>query len=284
MRPLAPPPGDVRPDARPPKNSKMTMALSAVGLALVAGWFVFGRSSSDPVPPSVPAVTADKAAAEPSPPPAATTAPSRRPSPSETQNRVGSAPGSAAVKKTAQISRTRRRDTTRADEPGRETTQPSTDRSPPSTPPETEPPAAQINPPPPAASPPAEHEPRAAPSTPPAPPRSAAPAPIGHSPPSSAAVPPVPAPSLPRMFVSENSDRLARICRQVEAAVIEQAGVSPDFARNITAGLRKVVRPNTPIYPAAMYYFIAREAASKRDRSTASANLAAAQSSGRLSN
>jgi hypothetical protein len=86
------------------------------------------------------------------------------------------------------------------------------------------------------------------------------------------------------MFVSENSERLARICNQVEAAVVTQAGVSPDFARNITANLRRIVRPNTPIYPAAMYYFIAREAAAKRDRVVAAANLAAAQSSGRLSN
>jgi hypothetical protein len=83
------------------------------------------------------------------------------------------------------------------------------------------------------------------------------------------------------VFISENADRLARICRQVEAAVIS-AGVSPDFARDITAPLRRTVRPNTPIHPTAIYYFIMHLAAVKRDRAAAANELAAAQTSGRL--
>jgi hypothetical protein len=105
-------------------------------------------------------------------------------------------------------------------------------------------------------------------------------------PPTAAPAPPpapaVPAPALPAVLVTGDSDRVARVCLQVEAAVVANAGVSVAFARNITAPFRRVVRPNTPIYPLAMYYFIVREAAAKRDRTIAAANLAAAQSSGRL--
>jgi hypothetical protein len=76
---------------------------------------------------------------------------------------------------------------------------------------------------------------------------------------------------------------VARVCQQVEVAAVSLAGVNPEFARNITAPLRRVARPNTPIYPAAMYYFIVREAAAKHDKQLAAANLAAAHSSGHLS-
>jgi hypothetical protein len=73
---------------------------------------------------------------------------------------------------------------------------------------------------------------------------------------------------------------LTRVCQQVESAAISLAGVPSDFARGITVPLRRQVRPNTPIYPMAMYYFVVREAAQKRDRNTAAANLAAAHASG----
>jgi hypothetical protein len=85
---------------------------------------------------------------------------------------------------------------------------------------------------------------------------------------------------LPRVFVTEDIERMARVCQQVEATVVALAGVSPQFARGITAPLRRQLRPNRPIYPVAMYYFVIREAAQKRDPRTAATNLAAAQASG----
>jgi len=84
---------------------------------------------------------------------------------------------------------------------------------------------------------------------------------------------------LPRVYVTENNERLARVCEQVEAAAISLAGVNPSFAHGITVPLRRQVRPNTPIYPVAMYYFVVRES-QVRDRATTAANLAAAQASG----
>jgi serine/threonine protein kinase len=110
-------------------------------------------------------------------------------------------------------------------------------------------------------------------------PHQARPAAPGGAPPATSSAP-VPAPSLPRVYVTEDSERLARVCQQVESAVISLAGVRPDYARGITTQLRRQVRPNTPIYPMAMYYFVIREAAQKRDRATAAANLAAAHASG----
>jgi hypothetical protein len=93
---------------------------------------------------------------------------------------------------------------------------------------------------------------------------------------------PPPPPSLPATVVTGNTDRLARICQQVEAAAIQVGGVSPDFARNITVPLQRAVRPNTPVYPAALYRFIVADAAARRDRASVASGLAAAQASGRL--
>jgi hypothetical protein len=106
------------------------------------------------------------------------------------------------------------------------------------------------------------------------------PAPRAAAPASAAPAPP----ALPHVVVTESSDRLATICRDIEAAAIAQGGLSPDFARNITEKLRRAVRPNTPLYPAAIYNFIIQEATAKHDRATAGTNLAAAQAAGRLRN
>jgi len=92
----------------------------------------------------------------------------------------------------------------------------------------------------------------------------------------------VAAPSLPRTFVSEDGERLARMCEKVEAELVARAGVPAAFAKGITMALRRRIRPNSPIYPAAMYYFIAREVALGRDRNTAAGNLATAQVNGGL--
>jgi hypothetical protein len=85
---------------------------------------------------------------------------------------------------------------------------------------------------------------------------------------------------LPRVYVTENSERLARVCQQVEAAAISLGGVDARFAHGITLPLRKQVRPNTPIYPMAMYYFVVREGTQNHDPKAAALNLAAAHASG----
>jgi hypothetical protein len=92
----------------------------------------------------------------------------------------------------------------------------------------------------------------------------------------------VPPPSLPRVYISQDGEGLARVCHAVESAVVSLAGVSPEFARGITAPMRRQVRTNAPVYPIAMYWFIVREAGLRRDSVTAAANLAAAQSSGTI--
>jgi eukaryotic-like serine/threonine-protein kinase len=91
---------------------------------------------------------------------------------------------------------------------------------------------------------------------------------------------PVPIPTLPRVVVNRFSDQTARICQAVEAAAIAQAGVSPEFARGVTAPMRRALREETPFYPIGMYYFIVAEAGRRHDNVTAAANLAAAQAGG----
>jgi eukaryotic-like serine/threonine-protein kinase len=92
----------------------------------------------------------------------------------------------------------------------------------------------------------------------------------------------IPVPPVPRVFVGEDAERIARMFQAVENAAVARAGVSLAFAEGITAELRKRLRPDDAIYPAAMYYFIVREAAAGRDRRRAASNLAAAQSNGLL--
>jgi serine/threonine protein kinase len=91
---------------------------------------------------------------------------------------------------------------------------------------------------------------------------------------------PVPIPTLPREVVARDGDMLTRVCTAVESTAISLAGVSPEFARGITAPLKRRVGLNAAVYPVAMYYFIVREAALKHDNITAGANLAAAHASG----
>jgi serine/threonine protein kinase len=126
---------------------------------------------------------------------------------------------------------------------------------------------------------PAIAAPQTPPPRPPAP--AAGPTPPAPSPPA-AAEQSVPIPSLPRVVVTEDAERLARALAQVESSATRLAGVSPDFTRGVTARLRRSIRPRTPIYPVAMYYFLVREAAQGRDKMTAAANLAVAQASGLL--
>jgi hypothetical protein len=84
------------------------------------------------------------------------------------------------------------------------------------------------------------------------------------------------------VVLSSEPEKLARVCQAVEAATVSLAGVSPEFARGVTGPFRRVVDRRSPVYPIAMYYFLVREAASKRDSAAAASNLAAAQSSGAL--
>jgi eukaryotic-like serine/threonine-protein kinase len=144
-------------------------------------------------------------------------------------------------------------------------------------------PAAPLPAPKPAASSPAPRP------TPP-PPVAAAPPPAPATPPAATSGPvmssmpksQIPPPSLPRVYVSQDGEGMARVCHAVESAVMTLAGVSPEFARGITVPMRRQVRTNAPIYPIAMYYFIVREAALRKDSATAAGDLAAAQSSGTI--
>ena len=87
----------------------------------------------------------------------------------------------------------------------------------------------------------------------------------------------LPGPPLPRAFAPADAEQLAGMCGRVESAVINLAGVSPEYARGITLPLQKAAERGAEVYPVAMYYFIVREAALKHDRATAAAALVAAQ-------
>jgi serine/threonine-protein kinase len=90
----------------------------------------------------------------------------------------------------------------------------------------------------------------------------------------------IPAPHLPRMHEAKSADELARMCGAVEAETVSLAGVSPEFAKGITASLRGALGGRSAqIYPEAMYYFIVTEAARGRDKKTASLNLLTAHNS-----
>lgn len=93
---------------------------------------------------------------------------------------------------------------------------------------------------------------------------------------------PIPVPTLPRVYVAKDGAQLARVCAAVEQALVSQAGVTPAFARGITAPIRRSVGTNAELYPVAMYYFIVREAGLQHDNQTAAANLASAHGSGVL--
>jgi hypothetical protein len=91
---------------------------------------------------------------------------------------------------------------------------------------------------------------------------------------------PVPIPSLPRSYTSRDPEQIARVCQLVERTAVSLAAVSPEYARGITGVLHRSLRPGSPIYPIAMYYFVVREAGLGHDQATAASNLAAAQRSG----
>jgi hypothetical protein len=84
-------------------------------------------------------------------------------------------------------------------------------------------------------------------------------------------------PSLPRVYLPEDAEQLRRMCGRVESAVVALAGLTPEYARGITARFQAQIGANAEIYPVAMYYFIVREAGLKHDSATAGAALAAAQ-------
>jgi serine/threonine protein kinase len=92
----------------------------------------------------------------------------------------------------------------------------------------------------------------------------------------------IPKPTLPRSFVAQNPEQLARGCQLVESALVSDAGLDPAFARGITGPFRRALPNNAQVYPVAMYYFLVREAALQRDNRAAAADLAAAQTSGTL--
>jgi eukaryotic-like serine/threonine-protein kinase len=91
---------------------------------------------------------------------------------------------------------------------------------------------------------------------------------------------PVPIPSLPRSYASADPAQVGRVCQLVERAAVNLAAVSPEYARGLTGVLQRSLRPGSPIYPIAMYYFVVREAGLGHDQATAASNLAAAQRSG----
>jgi hypothetical protein len=93
---------------------------------------------------------------------------------------------------------------------------------------------------------------------------------------------PVPKPTLPREPVAKSAEQVGQVCNLVESAVINLAGVTPEFARGVTGQLRRSLGSGGQMYGIAMYYFIVREASLQHDNKTAAANLAAAQSNGFL--
>jgi hypothetical protein len=92
----------------------------------------------------------------------------------------------------------------------------------------------------------------------------------------------IPKPTLPRHVAAGEGDQLNRACQLVESALVSNAGLLPQYARGITAGLRHALGGKGDVYPVAMYYFLVREAALKHDNRTAAANLASAQGNGAL--
>ena len=92
----------------------------------------------------------------------------------------------------------------------------------------------------------------------------------------------LPIPDLPRAFQPSSRAQLIKMCAMVESAVVSLAGVSPNYARDITAPFREVVREDSEIYPIGMYFFIIREAGLGHERTAAAAALAAAQRNGMI--
>ncbi len=93
----------------------------------------------------------------------------------------------------------------------------------------------------------------------------------------------VPRPALRKVVEARSREDLQRILADVETETIDKAGCSPEFSRGITAALFGALlgaETTTTIYPAAMYYFIVREAGLGREKAEASRALARVHSSG----
>ncbi len=96
---------------------------------------------------------------------------------------------------------------------------------------------------------------------------------------------PVPAPRLAKEYQSNSRSGHARVLKQAEEEAISVAGVSPNYARGITARLLNILAQKgfTKTCPSCIYYFIVREAALGNDNDVASRNLVAMYRSGQIS-
>jgi serine/threonine protein kinase len=144
-----------------------------------------------------------------------------------------------------------------------------------STTPATRPPAERVAPPPAAPGPPpTSPAPNAAAAV-----RSSAAGPVFSAPPRKS----VPVPSLPRVRSGAPRD-LAAVLRQVEAQAVSLAGLSPEFARDVTLPLLNALgdRSEVTVYPGALYYLLVREAALGHEKATASRALKDAHFGGGL--
>jgi hypothetical protein len=72
------------------------------------------------------------------------------------------------------------------------------------------------------------------------------------------------------------------MCDRIETAAVQLGGVDADYARGITGPLLVAMGDRATIYPAAIYYFIVREAALHHDAGRAASALAEAYLSGAL--
>jgi hypothetical protein len=90
----------------------------------------------------------------------------------------------------------------------------------------------------------------------------------------------IPAPHLPRSYQASDGQDLARICQLVESETVSQAGVTAEFARGVTAPLRRALggAGGVRISPSAIYYFIVTEAGRGHDKRTAAQRLLSAES------
>jgi serine/threonine-protein kinase len=91
----------------------------------------------------------------------------------------------------------------------------------------------------------------------------------------------VPPPRLPRVYVARGQEDLNRGLRAVEQEA-GKAGCSSEFLQGITGILNRTLsgQATAEIYPAAMYYFIVREAGLGSEKKAAAESLARAHASG----
>jgi Protein kinase domain len=92
---------------------------------------------------------------------------------------------------------------------------------------------------------------------------------------------PVLKPALPKEYVARGPADLQSMAERIEAAAVG-AGVSREYAEGITRELQAALAPGETTYPAAIYYYIVREAALGFDRAHASKELLLAHRNGQL--